>query len=137
MDKIKVYNITSFLVAVGFLFLSYVLYDWSFRMVPYAQHSGKEHLDLFVDFCLILWGVLLMVSTTLNYKKNSFAPTFFRIIFWLGLGVIFLGAAVVIALSLRASFLEYYLQSVAILVIFYTPMILLYFFKGSANKREN
>ncbi len=137
MDKNKVYNIVSFSVAAGFLFFGYLLYDWSFHMVPYAKHSGKEHLDFFVDLCLILWGVLLMVSTTLNYKRLSFASSFFKTIFWIGLSVIFLGAAVVVAQSLKASFLEYYLQAVGVLIIFYIPMILLYVFTIFGARHEN
>jgi hypothetical protein len=103
-------------------------------MVPYSAHSEKAYLDLFVDLSLILWGLLLTVSTVLNCKKHRYAPIFFRIIFWSELSIIFLGTAVlVVTQSLRTSFAEYYFQVAGVLMVFYIPMILLYVNRNFQN----
>ncbi len=132
MKKYKAWTIVSYLVALGYLFLGYFFYEWSFHMVPYSGSAFNRNmaLDAFIDGALMLIGILFLIATFLLHQKKPYAVNFYRTVFWAGLAIPIIGGMLVSVIFFRDVFATTYFQTAGLLLILYLPAIFLYAFRN-------
>src|SRR3989338_728965 len=86
--KIRSKTFIFYAIALGYIFVGALFYDWSTRMVPTKMNISNKVL-LAVDLQYIFIGILLYFATFLTSRgkvKRGFL--FFRFVFWGGVSVL-------------------------------------------------
>ena len=128
MKTSRVWLIGSFVFGLGYIFLGYFFYDWSFHMVPHTSDrpEGKIAWDLFTDLYFIALGILILFSSRLASMKKPFAARFYAGVFWAGLAVLATGQLGFSYFAYKGNPLEIFLLDMGVLLVLHIPALVLY-----------
>ncbi len=131
MEKRRVWLTASYILAIGYILLGYCLYEWSFKMVPYAKNDNETQFkvawDLFTDVSFVAIGIALLISSLLISKRNQRAKELHSLAIWVGIVILISGNLIFSRLVFAEKFLDIFVLDLGVLIALYIPAIVLYF----------
>lgn len=119
------YLIASYILAIGYVFLAFAIYDWVFHMVPYIKPNKRIFLDSFVCIYLLLLGLLLLLSSVGISFNKPYGYKLYRVTFWYGIIVSLVGSLAGTIFILEDIILGT-IQIASMTMLLYSPIAIIY-----------
>jgi len=119
------YLIASYILAIGYVFLAFAIYDWVFHMVPYIKPNKRIFLDSFVCIYLLLLGLLLLLSSVGISFNKPYGYKLYRVTFWYGIIVSLVGSLAG-AIFILEDIILGTIQIASMTTLLYSPIAIIY-----------
>lgn len=121
-------HIIFYIGCFSYVFIGACLFDWSFRMVPFAPDAPKGAVIFagLMDIFYIIAGIVLFIATFLAIRKKSGGMILYNLIFWTWIAIIVSSNISLIVLIFLNKVSLLYIGDMLTHLILFIPAILLY-----------